>query len=288
MLLRSEEEGEWEKLCPGLLLEGLNKRAVVSGLDAGAALALPSPCAGFFPAHSDMHLGVRVLAVLLGLSGWWVLTGYLLLRSVVWGVLWAGLCCQEELIHLWRQQLGSRVPGCWQQPWINGPYRDETACTQELELKTWVWVAGLKVWMFLIWWRKSIILGDLWVWGFSMICQEPWRSAPHSWKPVAVLKPRERSESWLHVTSKLKKIVLRKRDVSWDRDTCSWIKCEGLQSDDLYMEEQTTSGRLLPVCSWECEVEQVMAVTVRDTLLRCKAQDEHQAPNIFLENREFL
>lgn len=49
--------------------------------------------------------------------------------------------------------------------------------------------------------------------------------------------------------------------------------------------EQTTAGGLLPVCSWECELGQVM---VRDTLSRCKAQDEHQAPNVLLENRELL
>lgn len=31
-----------------------------------------------------------------------------------------------------------------------------------------------------------------------------------------------------------------------------------------------------------------MAMPVRDTLSRCKAQDERQAPNVFLENRELL
>lgn len=37
---------------------------MVSGLDAGDALALPSPRVGFFPARSDTHSAVSVLAVL--------------------------------------------------------------------------------------------------------------------------------------------------------------------------------------------------------------------------------
>lgn len=49
-----------------------------------------------FPSPQWRALGCGCISCALGsLSGWWVLTGCVLLRSLVWGVLWSGLCCQE-------------------------------------------------------------------------------------------------------------------------------------------------------------------------------------------------